>query len=170
MRIWQRCALLLLAASQVRTSQAQQIPFKLDVERAVLSNHQRLVATVRIKIDGAEIVRRLGDHDLSMRLRIRDEQGRLYSTEGIMDFRGARKDTHKVNLIYGNDVFVMPGNYNASVRLLDTISGQEGFADHDFRVEPLSGDPLPEMWRDLPPVEFLPGSDGPDGWYIPSMK
>jgi hypothetical protein len=159
-------ALLLLAAA----SQAQQIPFKLEIDRPVLSNHQRLVATINVKIDGADIVRRLGEGDLTVKMDIHDQQGHVYRTGGKIDLRGARKDTRKANLFYSEDVFVMPGNYQALVRIVDAVSGQEGSAEKDFKVDPLGGDPLPEMWRDLPAVEFAPAGDGPEQWFLPSVE
>jgi hypothetical protein len=166
MRVWRPFPILLLAVA----SQAQQIPFKLEIERPVLSIHQRMVAILKVKLDGVEMLKRVGDDELSVRIRIRDEQGQIYTREETFNVRGGRKDEKKAKMEFYQGVFVMPGNYNASVRMLDTVNGQEGFADRDFRVEPLSADPLPEMWRDLPQVEFQPEEDGAEGWYLPSIK
>jgi hypothetical protein len=55
-------------------------------------------------------------------------------------------------------------------QLTDTITGQTGSAEKNVRVEPLAGDPFPDMWRDLPTVEFWPGDDGFEHWFAPSLK
>jgi len=157
-------AILLLAAA----CQAQ-VPFKLDVERAVLSNHQRLQATIKVKIDGAELARRRGDGDLQIKIDVRDQQGHNYSAGGTIDLREANREMRHANVFYSHDVLVTPGNYHVSVQVIDTVSGQQGSAQRDFHVDPLAGDPFPGMWRDLPAVEFWPGGDGPDRWFAPML-
>jgi hypothetical protein len=45
------------------------------------------------------------------------------------------------------------------------------FTRRSLHVAPLKGDPLPDAWRGLPPVEILPPIDADqDAWYLPEVR
>jgi hypothetical protein len=53
--------------------------------------------------------------------------------------------------------------------LYDTATTEHTLSKHRLHVSPLKNDPLPDAWRDLPPVEFIPSSKPPDSWYLPAI-
>ena len=165
MRVWKHCALLLLTVA----TQGQQVPFKMEVAPPRLSNHQRLRTAITAKFDGKELVARQGDGDLLIGIAIRDQQGHSYRAGGKIDLREVTPETRNADVFYTQGLLVMPGDYHVSIHVKDTINGQRGSGERTFHVDPLGGDPLPEMWGDLPAVEFWPALDGPDRWFLPSV-
>jgi hypothetical protein len=66
-------------------------------------------------------------------------------------------------------LFVLPGDYNLRLAVYASATGEHSVKQEKLHVAPLKNDPLPEMWRDLPPVEFIDATEPPDSWYLPSM-
>src|ERR1022692_1761413 len=159
------CVALLLAG----TAGAQQLPFKVEMTPARLSNHQRLKSTITIRIDGRELAKRSGPGHMDVEIEIVDNKGIRYRSEGkvsLEEVDSARRD----DVFFSQDVLVLPGHYTAYVSVGDTASGEGGAARHSFYAPPLPEDPLPRAWRDLPAVEFLPQSDAPEKWYQPTLN
>lgn len=159
------CVALLLAG----TAGAQQLPFKVEMTPARLSNHQRLKSTITVRIDGRELAKRSGPGHMDVEIEIVDNKGIRYRSEGkvsLEEVDSARRD----DVFFSQDVLVLPGHYTAYVSVGDTASGEGGAARHSFYAPPLPEDPLPRAWRDLPAVEFLPQSDAPEKWYQPTLN
>ncbi len=146
------------------------IPIKLEVEPSHLSYHQRLRTVVSVKIDGAELARRRGKGELKIEMEIRDQQGRKYTSSQPIDLREVTPETRKADIYYSNEALVMPGDYTFSAHVLATTTGDTGRAEKTFHVAALDGDPLPDAWRNMPTVEFLPDADGIERWFRPGLS
>jgi hypothetical protein len=164
MATWRRGVLLLLTAAAC----AQQLPFRVDMTPPRLSNHQRLISTISVRIDGKELSKRRGPGRLEVEVEIVDRHGERFRSDSSVEL----KDTGagRADVFYTQDFFVIPGSYTAYVSVGDTASGEGGAARRQFVVPAMRGDPLPRAWRDLPAVEFLPIIEAPDKWYHPSLN
>lgn len=145
------------------------MPWSLTVSRARLSAHQRLRADVEIRLDGAELARRRGQGQLLMLLQISDQQGRRYQNHLSLDLAKMEEGIAKQDLASTFTAFVTPGDYRVAVALYDTATREHSLKQAKLEVAPLKNDPLPDAWRDLPAVEYLPPADPPDSWYLPSV-
>src|SRR5258708_39269300 len=67
-------------------------------------------------------------------------------------------------------LFVLPGDYRIRLAMYATATGEHGVKQEKMHVAALKSDPLPEMWHDLPAVEFIDPSEPPESWYLPSLK
>ncbi|HTD43098.1 MAG TPA: hypothetical protein VK687_02915 [Bryobacteraceae bacterium] len=131
-----------------------------------LSNFQRLRARVEIQVDGEEVAKRRGRGFLVMLVQFNDSESRVYQTHKALDLQEMKETAGKMNFIYSQDAFVLPGDYKISLGVFDTETGDHSVAQRMLHVGPLKNDPLPAAWRDLPPVELL--HDAPDEGLLPS--
>jgi hypothetical protein len=75
----------------------------------------------------------------------------------------------RIKVIYTQEAFVLPGDYQVAMGLFVTGTKEHAVTHKTVRVDALHHDPLPDAWRDLPEVAFLPGADTPESWYWPSV-
>ena len=137
------------------------------VQPVELSNFQRLRARVDIQVDGEEVAKRRGRGALVMLVQFNDSEGRVYQTHKALDLQDMKDAAGKMNFIYSQDAFVLPGDYRISLGIFDTENGEHSVAQRMLHVAPLKNDPLPAAWRDLPPVELL--LEAPDEGLLPSL-
>jgi hypothetical protein len=152
-------------------SARDQGPFRwtVTVPRPELSFHQRLVALVDVKLDGKDLESRRGDGQLVFFVQITDRDGKRYQNHRFIDLSKLDENIKSANLEYSERAFVLPGEFQAAVAILDTATGEHSARQVQFRVPAPSHDALASAWRDLPSVEFLGSQESPDGWYLPNV-
>jgi hypothetical protein len=74
-----------------------------------------------------------------------------------------------VNVEVTQRAFVLPGDYQLAVVLLDSGTREHSVTQSKFRV-PTPHNFLPGAWHDLAPVEFIGQEQPPDSWYLPAVK
>jgi hypothetical protein len=147
------------------------VPFKwaIDIDPVILSNHQRWLTRVNVRIDGLEMLSRRGSGALLVLFQFQDAAGNLYQDHGLLDLRKVESGAKSQIIIYTESAFVLPGTYPLSVGIYDSNSRDHWFRRETLKVPAFKNDPLPFAWRDLPPVEFHPPEETPDSWYLPSV-
>ena len=94
----------------------------------------------------------------------------VWKNHGQIDFdKVDEKGARQQYLIYTFSAFVLPGDYDVVLAVVDTANGEHGIREERLHVPVLKNDPLRDAWRDLPPVEFVPPAEPPDLWYLPSI-
>jgi hypothetical protein len=146
-----------------------QIRWTARVSQPQLSSHQRLLAQVELQLDGADIAKRRGKGLLVMFVQLNDEEGLAYQNHGTIDLEKIEEGIKSQYLSYTQSAFVLPGDYRISLAIFDTVTGEHSVRREKLHVSPLKNDRLPDAWRDLPPVEFVPNIEPPDSWYLPMM-
>jgi hypothetical protein len=139
------------------------------VGRPYLSSHQRLVARIDVQIDGAELARRRGNGQALIALRLTDEAGRTYDDHGTIELQKVEESLRAANVIYTQSAFVVPGSYRVEAQLAFTATGERSVKTDRLHVAPLKNDVLPDAWRGLPSVEFLPAAEAPEAWYLSAL-
>lgn len=134
-----------------------------------LSTHQRLMARLEVQMDGAELAKRRGKGQLVIFVRLKDREDRPYQDHGIIDLEKIEEGIRSQNVTYVESAFVLPGDYRVAVAIFDTATGEHSAKQEKLHVPDLKNDPLPDAWRDLPPVEFIPHAEPPDSWYLPTV-
>ena len=160
-----------LGFEQWKTDKGQ-TPFKwtVEVEPVILSNHQRWLAHVNVRIDGLELLSRRGDGLLLVLFQFQDAAGRVYQDHGSLDLRKVEVGAKSQIVIYTESAFVMPGNYPLTIGIYDTASKDHWARRDSLKVPAYKSDPLPGAWRNLPPVEFMPPEEPPDSWFQPKVE
>lgn len=149
---------------------SEQIPWKVRVRPARLSIHQRLEVAIEVLVPGAEVVKRRADGRLVMLVQITDAAGSTYQSHGIVDLADVKPVMAKSDFQFAWGAFALPGEYDVALALYDKATGEHNFVSNKLHVGPLRSDPLPNLWRGLPSVEFwAPTTAGLDELYRSDM-
>jgi hypothetical protein len=131
-----------------------------------LSVHQRLVARLQVQLDGAEAAKRRGEGQLVFFFRLTDAQGHVYQDHSEYDLEKVEVGIKASDLLCTDTAFVLPGDYQVAYAILDTATGEHAVRRDKLHVAALRIDPLPQAWRDLPQVEFIPAKERPENWFL----
>jgi hypothetical protein len=135
-----------------------------------LSAHQRLAVNLDVQVDGAELARRRGEGQFLVFVQLSDEKNRTWQNHQALDLEQIQAGIKADNAVFTQPFFVLPGDYRVSVAIFDSATGEHSIARRNLHVTPLRNDPLPDMWRDLPAIEFVgPESSSSDRWFLPSI-
>jgi hypothetical protein len=135
-----------------------------------LSNHQRLQAKINLQVDGSELAARRGHGYLVMLVQLEDADHRVYRAHGSVDMQQVTEAAVKSDLIYSQEAFLRPGDYQVALAIFDTKTGEHSTQLRKIHANPLKNDPFPSAWDDLPAVEFMGAADPPDSWYLPQAS
>jgi hypothetical protein len=144
--------------------------WSISVAKPDFSFHQRLVSRIVIKVDGRDLEGRRGDGELVVFTQIKDSAGARYQNHHTVELSKLDEKIRSANIEALQDAFVVPGDYQVAVALLDTKTGEHAVRQTEFHVAPVKWSFFQEAWRDLPPVEFVPSDEPPDGWYHPRVQ
>lgn len=146
------------------------IKWEVHVQAAQLSIHQRLMERVQVVVPGGELEKRRGRGELVLLARFEDSDGRQWRSGTRLNLEKVQAGVKSRELTFTVAAFVRPGEYTVQVALLDTKTMEHSFTRRTMHVAAMKGDPLPEAWAGLPPVEVLPPIDGADAWFLPAVK
>ncbi len=134
-----------------------------------LSRFERLSARFSIRVNGSEMQRRRGKGALLLIVQLQDSRGRNYETHHLLDLREPQyKSANHVDYAeWSAPAFLVPGDYQVTFAIADMTTGEHNLATRKLRVAPLPGDPLPDSWRNMQPVEFIQSMEPPDIWFLP---
>lgn len=146
------------------------IHWTLHLSEPALTPHQRLAISLEVQVEGAELVKRRGDGRFLVLLQVNDEKNRAWQTHGEFDLENFREGAKTGDAVFSQSFFAVPGDYRVAVALFDGGSGEHSLVQRTLHVAALKSDPLPEMWRDLPAIEFFHSDSRPDRWYLPEIE
>jgi hypothetical protein len=151
---------------------SQPSPLKLTIRvfPAQLSVHQRLLARVDVTLDGAQLAPLRGQGEMVILFQLNDRENAAWQDHGSIDLQKMEEGVKGSNIVYSEYIFVLPGDYRISIAAYNTATRQHAVRKDKLHVPALKNDPLPELWRDLPAVEFRPVAEPPDAWYLPQVK
>ncbi len=133
-----------------------------------LTAHQRLAAAISVEIDGGEFVKRK-PAKLMVFLELRDKANRVYQTHRALNFDLLKMPRELTMAGLYQPAFLVPGDYRVAAAVYDVRSKEHAVKQIKLHIPGLPKDPLPEMWRDLPPVQFIEMKDAPERWYLPEV-
>ncbi len=150
----------------------QQAPlhWSLRLSHPDLSTHQRLSVTLEAQVDGAELARRRGEGKFQVLVQLIDGNNRKWQNHQELDLEQMQEGIKGNNAVFSESFFALPGNYQVAVAVFDTASREHNLIRRKLHVSPLPNDPLPDMWRGLPAVEFFVPDSDPDRWLLPRIE
>jgi hypothetical protein len=144
--------------------------WSVHVSAPVLSAHQRLAVNLDIQVDGADLAKRRGEGRLLVFVQLADNENRPWQNHQEFDLERLENDALKAkNAIFSQAFFAVPGDYQLSAALFDSATGEHSVIQRRLHINWLRHDPFPDLWRDLPAVEFFTADAPPDRWYLPSI-
>jgi hypothetical protein len=131
-----------------------------------LSQHQRLVAHLEIEMPASEF-KRSGRGETIFYFQFTDAQGHNYQDHASINLAKLDGSPHSHVVVTTDNAFIVPGDYWVSLAVYCATTGEHSAKREKLHVPPIGGDPLPQTWRHLPPVDFIDASEPPDAWYLP---
>jgi hypothetical protein len=131
-----------------------QIPWNLQMGDPYLRVDQRLEVAYAARLAARDLNRAGASHDLFLISRISSPDG-----EWIGEFHVVHREIEQelpkgTQAAFFLRVCVQPGEYLLWLMLYDRESGKHNVAKRRLRVPELRGDPLPDLYRRMPLVEF----------------
>ena len=189
--IWLLCFCAVLSASQVafggseaHDTEFDKIPFQewvngadsparirwsAQIAHPQLSFHQRLVATVNVEVDGAELARRRGKGEFVVFIQFTNAAGTSYQSHTSVNLTHVEEGVSASNVVYSTRAFVLPGEYRVAILLLNSATREHWSKNEKIQFAELKHDPLPDSWENLPPVETVPNAEPPESWLLPGL-
>ena len=131
------------------------IPWSVEVSEPHLSIVQRLVVNFRVAIS-PKAFRSLGSgYHLAFAVRLKPAGGR-YLEDGVHVGMTPMEELPKNAYVeFTAEAFVLPGEYTVAFIVYDTATGRRSTGTRRLRVRAISRDPVAELAKNLPPVEFF---------------
>jgi hypothetical protein len=158
-------------ARRMDAGERKDFPWEVTVSRPYLGLLQRLFVDFRVRLRVRDLERRNLMDELQVTAWLGDRSGRWLPDAGTT-FQTARDEILPGMSEFSIDfaAALLPGDYTAGIVLCDRTGTLCNVARRRLRVRPLQRDPLPELWRDLPPVQFLDSTVNLDLWVRPELK
>lgn len=130
---------------------------ELTVRGPYFGYQQRYLVRVFVKVDLRRLQKAGVERDLHFVAKVADESGRWQPGESYGESR-LLKPAGLNDLVLAAELFFQPGRYTVAAIVYDSVSGRRSVAFRGLKVPRIEDDPLPQLARDLPRVEFLPPS------------
>ncbi|HKV92218.1 MAG TPA: hypothetical protein VJW20_06700 [Candidatus Angelobacter sp.] len=148
-----------------------EIPWKARVQPYGLSLHQRMRAYIDIELPRRELMNRQPNDRMLALVQVTDAAGEKFRDYVLFRMKDAGAGTKKGEIDLTWAVYVLPGEYQVTLALVDAARDKHNLMQSHTRVDPPKNDPLPGIWLGLPGVEFLtPYMQGPDAMFRPEIK
>jgi hypothetical protein len=135
------------------------IPWDFAVRDAYLRVDQRLEVLYMGNIDAKELNKTGPQHELFLISRVSSSDGEWLNDTSVMHQDIEEQLARHVQVQFAMRMVVQPGDYMLWVVLYDRKTGKYNVAKRHFKVPELRGDPLPDLYRRMPLVEFPESSD-----------
>jgi hypothetical protein len=98
-----------------------------------------------------------------------DEQGHWFPSFGLLTRTLDQPLPPNEEITLAMSFIARPGRYTLALVLYDRVTGLRSLTSKPLHVEPIRNDPLPDLYRDLPDVEFPPPAAGLDRFLEPKV-
>jgi hypothetical protein len=160
-----------IAAWLAQPKSQQQIRWNVTVSPAELSTHQRLIVRATARVDGRELEKRRNSGKFEALAQYADAFGHVWQTHTTVDPATLQAAMQRQYLDIHFYAFILPGDYTLSLAVCDPGTLEHSTAIRKVHVAPLKTEPLPDLWKGLPPVEIVPSTpDPPDVWFLPEIE
>lgn len=132
------------------------LPCTVKISSARLSILQRLVVEFRVTVPPRTLAQLGPTYQLFLDVRLKPAGAAGWlENHDISGTRLTERLPKQSYLEFSLQALMRPGEYTVGFILFDRVSGRRSVALRTLKVRPLSDDPLPEISRDLPVVEFF---------------
>jgi hypothetical protein len=146
------------------------LPWSINISSARLSILQRLVVEFRVQVPSKALYLLGPSYQLFLDVRLKPAGAAAWlNAHDVTGTRLFERMPRENYLEFSLQALVQPGEYTVGFILFDRISGLRSVALRKLTVRPLSSDPLPEISRDLPVVEFFQRGVDEDREALPEL-
>lgn len=147
-------------AEWLRAGERQDFPWDVRIRGPWLTFQQRRLTQIQLSFRVADAQKAgLSLPDLYFVVKIGSEDGRWFEGQSFRHFVPPPdlKPSDQVQFIV--NVNVQPGSYRVVIMAYDAAHNSGNLTRRTLQVQPLKDDPMPQMARNLPTVEFLASSN-----------
>jgi hypothetical protein len=131
-----------------------EIPWSFNVREPYLRIDQRLEVSYTARISGKDLNRSGKSHELFLISRVSTPDGEWLNEPSIIRHTAEDQLPNNVQAEFLLRVVIQPGDYTLWSILYDRKTGKHNVAKRRLRVPELHSDPLPDLYRRMPLVEF----------------
>jgi hypothetical protein len=132
----------------------EDVRWDFHVREAILRVDQRLEVSYTVRIAAKDLNRTGKEHELFLVSRVSSPDGEWLHEPSILRHTLEGELPKNAQAEFLVRVVMQPGEYLLWVTLYDRKTGKHNVAKHRVRVPELRGDPLPDLYRQTPLVEF----------------
>ncbi len=144
-----------LVEEWLRGPDRRDFPWKVRLLSPRLTFQQRYLVQVRANIPVDTLQRGAPHRDLHFLVRVADDQGHWFPGEDYNHYAVPPNLDSQVEIQFTTGLYLRRGEYVIAVIAYDSVLHHANVWRRALRVAGLKHDPLPQLDRDLPPVEFL---------------
>lgn len=137
--------------------------WKVTVWPPILTFHQRHLQTIQTTLSVGKLMKaEVSLSDLYFVVKVADANGKWYPGQSYSRFEPppALGTGDQINSFAG--IYLRPGKYTAAVMAYDVFHHRGNLSRSNFEILVVKDDPLPDMDRDLPQIDFLPSAEPPE--------
>jgi hypothetical protein len=131
-----------------------EIPWHIDVDNPGLRMDQRLEFAYSVSVGAKQLNRSGNTHDLFLITRVSTADGEWLNEPAVLRQTLEEQLPGNAQVRFEMRVLVQPGNYLVWIVLYDRVTGRHSVTKRRVRVPEIDDDPLPELYRGIPLVEF----------------
>jgi hypothetical protein len=147
----------------LNAGEEEQIPWDFQITTPYLRVDQRLEMSYFVRISGRDLNRIGKAHELFFVARVSSPDGEWLEQPNVTRYAIEKELPKSTQTQFLMRVCVQPGDYVLWLVLYDRATGKHNVAKRRVRVPEMRGDPLPDLYRHLPLVEFPQVDEsGPD--------
>jgi len=130
------------------------IPWDFRVRDPYLRIDQRIEFSYSLLINAKDLNKTGSKHELFLISRISTPDGEWLNQPSILHENVEEELAKRLQVQFSNRVVAQPGDYMLWVVLYDRKTGKHNVTKRHVKVGELHGDPLPDLYRRMPLVEF----------------
>ncbi len=146
-------------AEWLNAGDAEQVPWTVTVRPARLRMDQRVELFYSVRIKAKELNRAGKDHELFLISRVSSLDGEWLNETEIMHHSFDEELPKNVEIVFSARFSAQPGEYLLWIVLYDRKTGNHSLEKRRIKVPEFKNDPLPDLYRRMPLVEFPEVSD-----------
>ncbi|MGB7847782.1 MAG: hypothetical protein WBL63_19375 [Candidatus Acidiferrum sp.] len=139
----------------LRGPDRQDFAWKIHLLEPRLTFQQRYLVQVRATIDAGILRNVAPPADMHFVVKVSDDRGHWLTGDNYNHFPVPPGLGSDKEIAFDSGLYLRPGNYTIAVIAYDSVRSNGNLWRRPLRVRPLKDDPLPQLDRDLPQVEFL---------------
>ncbi|HWZ42890.1 MAG TPA: hypothetical protein VNW97_05410 [Candidatus Saccharimonadales bacterium] len=141
----------------VREGPREQVPWETRATYLGLSGHQRLMADIEVRVGISALLQRPRQGQMLLLLKVTDSAGnefRNFESLELDEVNTSEKEAKHESIHFSWKAFFLPGEYRITTALYHSATGEHNVSEKKLRVPAFNKDRLPDVWRNLPAVEF----------------
>lgn len=145
----------------IRGAEQQDIPWKVSVQKPILTFQQRQVVKITADIDSTVLQKNEVHRNLLFVIKVADESGKWLPGENFVAQEMTERLDKSTQVEMESEVLLLPGKYRIATIMYDSVLHQHNVGFSRVEVSDLKNDPLPHLLDPVDRVEFIRGTDLP---------